>query len=116
MVGFCTDSNAQMPDELIERYGVEVVPLTVVVDGEAFLEGVTIDADGFYARFEGGRTPVVSTAAPGPGQFALAYERLAAAGADEILSIHVGSAVSATVNAATVAATASPVPVRVVDT
>ncbi|HSH60131.1 MAG TPA: DegV family protein [Acidimicrobiales bacterium] len=116
MIGFCVDSNAQMPAELVERYGVEVVPLTVTVDDEAFLEGVELDADAFWARFGGGASPAVGTAAPGPGRFVAAYEALAARGATEILSVHIGSSISATFDAARVGSRSSPVPVRLVDT
>lgn len=116
MIGFCTDSNAQLPPELVARYGVEVVPLTVMIDGEEFLEGIDLDADSFYARFGAAGAPTVTTAAPGPGRFAEAYRALAARGATEILSVHIGSAISATVSAAHIAAQDSPVPVRLVDT
>ncbi len=116
MIGFCTDSNAQMPPELAERYGVEVVPLTVTIDGDDFLEGVDLDADAFYGRFLGAATPAVTTAAPGPGRFVAAYQALAARGATEILSVHIGSAVSATLDAARLGAQRAPVPVRLVDT
>jgi len=115
VIGLVTDSNAQLPPELARRYGVEIVPLTVTVDGEAHLEGVDLDADQFYARFGSGR-PVVSTAQPSPGQFAEAYEAVAERGATEILSVHIGSSVSGTVNSARLAAKVSPVPVRIVDT
>lgn len=114
MIGFVTDSNAQLPEELVERYSVEVVPLTVTVDGVPLLEGVDIDADGFYARFESGR-PEVSTSQPSLGRFAEAYARAAARGADEILSVHIGSALSGTINAARLAAQSTPVRVRLVD-
>ena len=115
MIGLVTDSNSQLPPELAERYAVEVVPLTVTIDGTEYLEGVDLDADAFYARFEGGR-PTVSTAQPSPGRFAAAYEALAERGATEILSVHIGSAVSGTVNSARLASQVSPVPVRIVDT
>ena len=114
-IGLVTDSNSQLPAELAERYGVEVVPLTVTVDGTEYLEGVDLDADAFYARFEGGR-PIVSTAQPSPGRFAEAYEAVADRGATEILSVHIGSSVSGTVNSARLASQVSPVPVRIVDT
>jgi len=110
-----TDSNAQLPAELAERYDVEVVPLTVVVDGVEHLEGIDLDADEFYARFATGR-PTISTAQPSPGRFAAAYEAVADRGATEILSVHIGSSVSGTVNAARLASQVSPVPVRIVDT
>ena len=116
MIGLVTDSNAQLPPELVERYGVEVVPLTVMVDGVDHLEGVDLDADTFYAAFADGATPAVATSQPSPGRFAAAYRRLAEAGAERILSIHIGSALSGTLNSARLAATDSPVPVQVVDT
>lgn len=115
MIGLVTDSNAQLPPELAERYAVEIVPLTVTVGGREYLEGVDLDADGFYALFESGR-PAVSTAQPSPGRFAAAYETLAARGATGILSVHIGSSVSGTVNAARLATRVAPVPVRIVDT
>ena len=114
-IGLVTDSNSQLPAELAERYGVEVVPLTVTVDGTEYLEGVDLDADAFYARFQAGR-PSVSTAQPSPGRFAAAYEAVAERGATEILSVHIGSSVSGTVNSARLASQVSPVPVRIVDT
>ena len=115
MIGLVTDSNAQLPAGLAGRYGVEVVPLTVLVDGVEYREGVDLDADAFYARFSTGR-PTVSTAQPSPGRFAAAYETVADRGATEILSVHIGSSVSGTVNAARLASQVSPVPVRIVDT
>ena len=33
VIGVCTDSNAQLPPELIKRFDIEVVPITVIVDG-----------------------------------------------------------------------------------
>jgi DegV family protein with EDD domain len=115
MIGLVTDSNAQLPPDLAERYQVEIVPLTVTVDGVEHREGVDLDADAFYARFQSGR-PAVSTAQPSPGQFAAAYEAVADRGATEILSVHIGSSVSGTVNSARLASQVSPVPVRIVDT
>jgi DegV family protein with EDD domain len=115
MIGFVTDSNAQLPAALVERYEVEVVPLTVTIDGTSYLEGIDIDADGFYARFESGQ-PEVSTSQPSPGLFSQAYARAAARGVDEILSVHIGSAVSGTINAARLAAQSAPRKVRLVDT
>lgn len=116
MIGFCTDSNAQLPSDLRERYGVAVVPLTVTVDGRDHLEGVDLDADAFYRFFAGGATPSVATAAPSPGRFAAAYRALAEGGATEILSVHIGSTISGTLNAARLASGDAPVPVRLVDT
>ena len=116
MIGLCTDSNALLPPALIERFGVEVVPLTITVDGIDHMEGVDLDVDEFYALYEGGHRPVVRASQPRPGQFAAAYDDLVARGCTQILSVHVCSQASSTVNAARLAAHHSPVPVRVVDT
>jgi DegV family protein with EDD domain len=113
-IGLVTDSNSQLPPELAERYEVEVVPITIVIDGTAYAEGVDLTADEFYARFEDA-TPEVSTSQPTPGLFTAAYQRLAERGADEILSIHVSSSLSGTLNSARLAVASGPVPVRLVD-
>jgi DegV family protein with EDD domain len=115
LIALVTDSNSQIPPSLVERFSVTVVPLHVTVDGVTYLEGVDLEADDFYARFDKA-TPSVTTSQPSPGQFAAAYDHLVAEGAAEILSVHIGSAVSGTVNSARLAATETAVPVRVVDT
>jgi fatty acid-binding protein DegV len=104
-----------LPHALTERYGIEVVPLTVTVNDVDYLDGVDLDADDFWATYRDGMFPTVATSQPSPGQFAIAYEELAARGCTEILSIHVTSAVSGTINAARLAAHSVPLPVRVVD-
>jgi DegV family protein with EDD domain len=109
-----TDSSAQMPAELRDRYDVRVVPLTVVVDGEPYREGLEITTEDFYRRLASGAE--VSTSAPAPGDVMEVYDEAAAAGASEILSIHIGSNTSGTVNAVELARGASDIPVEVVDT
>lgn len=115
MIGLCTDSNSQMPAALAARYGIEVVPLTITIDDVDYLEGVSLDADQFYAHYDGPVPPVVTTSLPSPGQFAAAYDDLIARGCTSILSVHVGTALSGTLNAARLAVGAVPVPVRLVD-
>lgn len=114
MIALVTDSNAQLPVDLRDRYQVGIVPLTVVVGRHPYREGVDITTAEFYQRLAGGAD--VSTAAPPPGEALAVYEQAASAGASEILSIHIGSNTSATINAVKVAADSSPVPVEIVDT
>lgn len=115
-IGLCTDSASQLPPELAARYGIEVVPLTIVVDDEEHLDGVDLDADGFYDRFSPQYRPTVSTSHPSSGQFAVAYDDLADRGCTEILSVHMASSLSGTINAARLAAHGSSVPIRLIDT
>ena len=108
-----TDSTASLPEGAAERWGVGVVPLDVVVDGERHVEGVDLSPDALLAALtHGGR---VTTSQPPPAAFASAYERAAASGAREIVSIHLSGELSGTVRAARLAAESSSVPVHVVD-
>ncbi len=115
MIGICTDSNSQLPGLLVERYAVEVVPITVTVDEHEYLEGVDLDPDLFYEMLDADPRPRVKTTQPSPGQFAAAYDSLLHRGCDEIVSIHVTAATSGTLNAARLAARLLPIPVRLVD-
>lgn len=109
-----TDSNSQLPPELIDRYSITVVPIPVTVDGREYLEGVDLDADAFYEFFDG-RTPDVSTSQPSPGAFVEAYNAVVGGGCDEIISIHVTESMSGTLNSARLATDLVDVPVHLVD-
>lgn len=115
-IGLVTDSNSQLTVELAERFSVEVVSLTVTVNGVDHHEGVDLDADSFYEMFDAAATPEVTTSQPSPGQFAEAYQRLADRGCTDVVSVHLAEAMSGTVASATLAARSAPVPVHVIDT
>lgn len=114
MIALVTDSASQLPLALRERFGVRVVPLSVMVDGTAYLEGSEIDVPGISAALERGAQ--VGSSTPSPGQFLQAYEQAAAEGATQVLSIHSGGSASGTANTARLAAGMAPIPVEVVDT
>lgn len=114
-VAVVVDSNAQLAPELARRHGISVVPLTVTVDGVEYLEGVDLDADRFYDFWSGGAQPEITTSQPPPAVFAQTYRRIAADGATEIVSVHVGSAMSGTINSARLGAREVDIPVHVVD-
>ncbi len=116
MIGLVTDSNSQLPTSLAERYGIQVVALPVTIDGREYREGVDLTVDEFYAAWDGGHQPVIETSQPAPGDFAATYERLVAAGATEILSVHIAASMSGTLNSARLAAERVACPVHLVDT
>ena len=115
MIGVVVDSNSQLPGSLGERYGIEVVPLTVTVNGVEHFEGVDLTPQAFYAAWDGAEAPTITTSQPSPGQFVEAYQRLIERGCTEILSVHVTEAMSGTLNSARLAAQMVDVPVRLVD-
>ena len=110
-----TDSNCDLPADLVARYGITVVPLYINIGKKSYLDGVEMTHEQFYEglpHFESHPT----TSVPGPGQFVHVYEQLAQAGASEIISIHIGSGLSAMMAVARLAAEETKsVPVTVFD-
>ena len=45
-----TDSSAYIPANLVAQYPIQVIPLTLTWDGQAYRDGVDIHADEFYQR------------------------------------------------------------------
>ena len=118
MIKIVTDSSCDLSDEMVERHDIRVVPLTIRFGTSEFVDREEIDTDGFWARLEaGGELP--ETAAPSAGVFLDTYSGLAADGADGILTLCLSSELSATYQAAVIAAErfaeTSDVPVRVLD-
>ena len=105
MIRIVTDSNSQLPSALAQRWDIEVAPLTVVIDGKEHREP-DLDPDEFFDLLARKPRPEVSTAAPSPGEMAELYRRLAGEGVDQIVSVHLGSEMSATVQSARLAAEA----------
>jgi len=102
-VAVVTDSTAYLPDELIEGYGIHVVPLYVVLAGRSGREGWDVGPDE-VARTLAVRGQTVSTSRPTPGDFVAAYRRALDEGADRLVSIHLSSELSGTWDAARLAA------------
>ncbi len=110
-----TDSTCDLPQATIDRYGITVLPLHINFGQESVLDGVEISRAEFYARLPS-TNPAPTTAAPGVDLFKQVYQKLAQAGATEILSIHISATLSAVTDVARVAAKDyRRVPVTVVD-
>ena len=97
------DSTCDIPQAIVDEYGIAVVPLVINADGLSYLDGVDLTRQEFYERLPHFKSSP-TTAVPGIGAFRNVYERLAAEGAREILSIHIASSLSAVVDTARLAA------------
>ena len=96
MIRIATDSTADLSPELIERYGIAVLPLTVILDDQAYLDGVDITPEEIYAwSDEVKRTP--KTSAPSP-EFAKRFLEEQTANGDELILIPISSGMSTTIN------------------
>jgi DegV family protein with EDD domain len=110
-----TDSSCDLPIALIKTHHITVIPLFINVGEREYQDGIDISRQEFYERLPQFR-PSPTTAAPGPDIIRYIYERLAAEGATEILSIHISIKLSGILNIARQAAgETSVVPVTVFD-
>lgn len=108
-----TDSTAYLPQEVVDRHRIEVVPLSVAVGDEVLTEGVEISPKDVAEALRAKQR--VTTSRPGPETFAAAYRAAAESGAHGIVSVHLSAELSGTYEAACLAAAEAPIPVRVVD-
>jgi DegV family protein with EDD domain len=98
-VAVVTDSTSYLPPELIERHGIEVVPLYVVFGGDRTVPEIEITD--YPAFFEELRTAekLPTTSQPSVGDFTSVFEPLLEAG-HEVVSVHISGGLSGTPEAA----------------
>ena len=110
------DSASDMPRDLAAELGMTVVAASVIFGDEEFKDGVDIDTDQFFDRLLNGNVHP-QTSQPSVGDFARTYEEVAD-GADGIVSVHISSKVSGTINSAVQGAERANVdcPIEIIDT
>ncbi|OYD06430.1 DegV family protein [Paludifilum halophilum] len=97
-----TDSTADIPKDLVEKLGITLVPLKVHLEGQSYLDGVTIEPQEFYRKLaESEEMP--TTSQPSPVDFVEAYREAAKDGETDIISIHLSSSFSGTYQSALLA-------------
>ena len=116
MIRIVTDSSCDLPDEILERHRITVVPLTIRFGEESFVDREELSVDDFWVRLSAA-TDLPETAAPSVGRFQDAYRDLSDAGADGIVAVMISTGISATHQSATLASDElrSGIPVRVID-
>jgi len=115
MIRIVTDSTCDLPENITKQLSITVVPLHINQGDNTYLDEVDLSREEFYKQLPGYQ-PSPTTATPGPDAFTKVYEQLANEGAQAILSIHISEALSATINAARVAAEQfTRIPVTVLD-
>lgn len=92
-VKIVTDSGASLPEEIVKKYDIGVVPLSVQFGTKTYREGVDLSIEEFYRKLEGPVHP--TTSQPAPGDFVEVYKNVAQK-ARSIISIHITSKASGT--------------------
>lgn len=98
-----TDSTCDLPQSVIDRYQITVIPLFIHMGDQSYVDGLDLSRQEFYTRLPSLPVPP-TTAVPGLESFVSAYNALAAEGATEILSIHISPTLSGVLNVAQSAA------------
>lgn len=96
-----TDSTADLPLELVARWGIEVVPLYIQFGEQSYRDGIDLANEDFYERLVAGELATTSQGAI--GSIKRIYEQ-AVAGGGEAISIHLSCGLSGTCSAAMLAA------------
>lgn len=97
-IGIVTDSTADLPQELVQEFGINIVPLTVTIQNQEFRDGVDITPTEFFQALKNCRTLPV-TSQPSPGAFCELYHKLLTQ-YDALISIHLTELLSGTVRTA----------------
>ncbi|HAS04251.1 MAG TPA: hypothetical protein DCR71_00540 [Dehalococcoidia bacterium] len=99
-----TDSgtDVSLSSEEMKELKVNVVPLNITLDGKTYRDGIDITPEEFYPLLVSSKG-LPKTSQPSPGDFVNLYRKLAKEDPD-ILSIHMSSGLSGTLNSAQLAA------------
>jgi len=101
MIKIVTDSTAYLPEEIVQRYGIHVIPLNVLFGNRIYKEGLDLSYEQFYQKLAQAKN-LPTTSQPAVGEFYDLYSELTRDGS-EVISIHISSKISGTIDSALMA-------------
>ncbi|KAA6482568.1 DegV family protein [Bacillus swezeyi] len=108
-----TDSTADLGEEILRKYNISVLPLSIVIDGVVYRDQLDIQSDEFIEKMESAKE-LPKSSQPPLGAFIELYEKLAADGS-ELISIHLSSGLSGTFQTAVSASNMVDASITVID-
>jgi DegV family protein with EDD domain len=93
-----TDSTAYLPENILQELNIQVVPLHVIWGDKIYKDGVDLKAEEFYPMLKAAKE-LPTTSQPSPQEFIDVYKPILDKG-DKIISIHISSGISGTLNSA----------------
>ncbi len=109
-----TDSSLTIEPELVEKYDITIIPLSVMIDGVVYSDS-DLKEEGKFLNMMRNSKELPKTSQPPVGVFAEVYESLMKNGAEHIVSIHITHTLSGTVEAARQGANLAGADVTVID-
>ena len=103
-ISIVTDTDSSLPESVASPYGILQVPISILFGEESFETGLNINDKTLFERVDK-ESKLPTTAAPTPGNFADAFRNaFEQDGSDELICFCISSAMSATYEAAQMAA------------
>lgn len=96
-IAIVTDSTSYLPQDIVDKYNITVVPIEVVFDNKTYREDIDITTSEFYELLNKSKE-LPSTAQPSIGEMIKIYDNLAKKGYDTVISIHLANTISGFVN------------------
>ncbi|MGG5252516.1 DegV family protein [Neobacillus sp. SM06] len=113
MIKIITDSSADIPWELVRRYDLTIVPLTVTIEGQDYLEKIDLTPEQFFTKmFAADELP--KTSQPSPAVFADTFSKFEKD--TELLCFTISSGLSGTYQSACIGKELSNANVTIFDT
>ena len=97
-----SDSTCDLPAQMLEKYNISLVPLTVVKDGKEYKDGITITPANIFEHVAAGGE-LCSTSAANIGEYTDIFEKYAGE-YDAVIHINLGSGFSTCYQSACLAA------------
>lgn len=92
-IAVVTDSTSYLPEELIQKYDIRVVPIPFILNEKTYEEGVDITTEEFYSLLA--QSPELpSTSQPPLGEMISLYEDLRDEGYEAVISVHLAATIS----------------------
>lgn len=92
-IAIVTDSTSDLEPEMIQEFGIEVLPLHIVYQEREYLDRVNISPDEVYNNMD---SEVPTTSLPSPAEISNLFGRLRDAHFTHVLAIHISSGLSGT--------------------
>lgn len=113
-VAVVTDSTANLPDDLVRKHNIRVIPQILNWEGESLLDGIDIFPDGFYRRLSTAKE-IPTTSQASPGQFVEFFGEVSET-AESIVGIFISEYLSGTLSSAhTALQSMGDYPIEIVD-
>ncbi len=101
-IGIITDSTSGISREMAQEYDIKVLPLKLIFGDEVYLDGVDLDSEAFLRKLKAS-PQLPTTSQPSTGEFVEAFKQMAEK-YEQLISVHISSAISGTVESARQAA------------